>query len=77
VPTFVEKPITGSSSRLNNSLPAGHTLLPVAYDRWINRLAARHALKNSLKDISQSRPYDNRAQPDSSIFRSTREDILR
>jgi len=67
------KRITGSSFLLSSVLTAGRTWLQLACDLWINRLAARHALKNFLKDISQSRPYDNRAQPNSSLFRRTRE----
>jgi len=39
----------------------------------MNQLAARHALKNFLKDISQSRLYDNSFQANTNRFSRTRE----
>ena len=65
--------ITGSLSRLNSVLLAAHIRLSRTCAPWTNRLAARHVLKSFLKDISQSRPYDNTAQPNTNRFSRTRE----
>jgi hypothetical protein len=40
----------------------------------MNRLAVRRVRKNSLKDISQSRPYDTTAQPNTDRCSHTREE---
>jgi hypothetical protein len=69
---FVERLIIGSLRLLTTVLPAGRTQpLPVCA-RPMNRLAGRHALKGFLKDILQSRPYDNSVQPNR--FSCTREE---
>jgi hypothetical protein len=71
---FAEKQITGSSLPPNSVLPADRIRPQPTWARMKNRLAARHALKSFLKDISRSRLYDNSAQPNANRFSRRREE---
>jgi hypothetical protein len=73
-PTSAEKPIIGSSFLLSSVLLAGRIRLSLTCIPLTNRLAARHVLKSFLKDISQSRPYDNSARSSTNRFSHTREE---